>query len=67
MLKLSAVRWMTVIASYTSVARAQHDPENYVYSQHSFSYPYTEDGFRIPHWDYQGDTALMDKVQPVIL
>eukprot|EP00041_Stephanoeca_diplocostata_P009070 m.137986 g.137986 ORF g.137986 m.137986 type:complete len:330 (-) comp17591_c0_seq1:133-1122(-) len=63
MLKLIQVRYLAIAAvGWIGIARAQHDPENYVYSQHSFSHPYTEDGFRIPHWDYQGDTAVMDKV-----
>ena len=36
--------------------------DNYIYTRHSVSHPFTENGFDIPHWAIGGSTVVTDKV-----
>mmetsp|Transcript_12137 Transcript_12137/g.31184 ORF Transcript_12137/g.31184 Transcript_12137/m.31184 type:complete len:333 (+) Transcript_12137:34-1032(+) len=42
-------------------ASAEHDPENYVYSLHSFSHPYSDSGLGVTNWEVSGDTVVSDQ------
>eukprot|EP00037_Helgoeca_nana_P000448 m.21721 g.21721 ORF g.21721 m.21721 type:complete len:335 (+) comp10528_c0_seq1:314-1318(+) len=49
-----------VLPGVLAVAAAQHDPENYVYSLHSFSHPYSDNGVDVTNWQMFGDTVTTD-------